>query len=134
MAKKKIVKEEIVDLTAPAIQDEQTLPSAGLGDVVKSITSALGIETCNKCEERRKQLNKMFPWLNAKEMETLKGEDEALMIRIRKTPSAVQNDDVDALFKLYNRIYTPQRPIKRCQCPGLLRTVVERLELLMTQD
>ena len=134
MAKKKIVKEEIVDLTAPAIQDEQTLPSAGLGDVVKSITSALGIETCTKCEERRKQLNKMFPWLNAKEMETLKGEDEALMIRIRKTPSAVQNDDVDALFKLYNRIYTPQRPIKRCQCPGLLRTVVERLELLMTQD
>jgi hypothetical protein len=136
MAKKKVTKKEepIVDLTAPASPDEQTLPSAGLGDTIKSITNALGIETCTKCEERRKNLNKMFPWLRAKEMEPLAGEDLELMIRVRKTPQAVENDDVDALFKLYNKIYSPQRPIKRCQCPGLLRTVVERLELLMNQD
>lgn len=140
MAKKKTTKttveplQPIVDLTAPALPNEETLPSSGLGDVVKSITNAIGIETCTKCEERRKQLNKMFPWLRANEMQPLQGEDEELMLRIRKTPSAVQNDDVDALFALYNRIYSPQRPIKRCQCPGLLRTVVERLELLMSQD
>lgn len=134
MAKKTIKKEEPIDLTAPATPDEQSLPAAGLGDTIKSITNAIGIPTCSKCEERRKSLNKMFPWLKADEMQRLQGEDEALLIRIRKTPQAVQNDDVDALFALYNRIYSPQRPIKRCQCPGLLRTVVERLELLLNQD
>lgn len=138
MAKKKVTKaiekpiEETLDLTAPApaTQDEQTLPSAGLGDTIKSITNALGIPTCGKCEERRKRLNKVFPWLQAKEMEQLQGEDLELMIRVLGKPNAVVNDDVDYLFKLYNQKYAPKHPIKRCSCPGLLRLVVERLTLL----
>ena len=36
-------------------------PSQGLGDVVKKVTNAIGIPTCNKCEERRKKLNRIFP-------------------------------------------------------------------------
>jgi hypothetical protein len=125
--------EETIDITAAAKQDEQSLPAAGLGDTIKLITNAIGIPTCTKCEERRKNLNRMFPFL-AKQMQPLKDEDEELMLRVRKTPQSVANDDVNALFALYNKIYSPQRPLKRCQCPGLLRTIVERLELLMTQD
>jgi len=30
----------------------------GLGDAVKAVTSAVGISTCGKCEERRRRLNK----------------------------------------------------------------------------
>ena len=37
-------------------------PSQGLGDVVKKVTNAIGIPTCNKCEERRKKLNRIFPY------------------------------------------------------------------------
>ena len=33
-------------------------PSQGLGDVVKKVTNAIGIPTCNSCEERRKKLKK----------------------------------------------------------------------------
>lgn len=127
--------QDIVDLTASGTtEDEQSLPAQGLGDTIKSITSALGIQTCTKCEERRKQLNRIFPWLNAKDMPRLQGEDMELMRRVLKTPSHVVNDDVNALFALYNSIYSPKRPVKRCTCPGLLRQIVERLTLLMEED
>lgn len=30
----------------------------GLGDIVKKMTTSVGIRPCNKCEERRKKLNR----------------------------------------------------------------------------
>ena len=33
----------------------------GLGDIIKRLTNAVNIPTCNKCEERRKKLNNLFP-------------------------------------------------------------------------
>jgi|TARA_Y100000310_G_C20323051_1_gene641688 hypothetical protein len=41
---------------------ENLLKSRGIGDTVKKVTNAVGIPTCNKCEERRKKLNRMFPY------------------------------------------------------------------------
>tara|TARA_R110000868_G_scaffold203335_2_gene451167 strand:- start:1264 stop:1602 length:339 start_codon:yes stop_codon:yes gene_type:complete len=38
----------------------------GLGDGIKVITEALGIEQCNKCKERQQLLNRLFPFKNAK--------------------------------------------------------------------
>lgn len=111
-----------------------SLPSSGLGDTIKKITSAIGIQTCGKCEERRKKLNKLFPWLNSKDMDKLKGDELELMKRVINKPSEVSNDDVNSLFTLYNKIYSPSRPVKRCQCPGLLRQIVERLTLLIEED
>lgn len=37
-------------------------PSEGIGDTIKKLINALGVSTCNKCEERRKKLNRMFPY------------------------------------------------------------------------
>lgn len=34
----------------------------GLGDTVAALASAVGIETCESCEERRAKLNRMFPY------------------------------------------------------------------------
>jgi hypothetical protein len=132
--KKKIqepIEEPIVDITAPAQENEPTLPSAGLGDTVAKITEFLGIEKCEPCEERRKKWNKKFPWLTPEDLDKLEGDDAQLLARVKKTPHAVQNDDVNALFSLYNKVFSPKRPIKRCSCPGLLRTIVERLDLLV---
>jgi hypothetical protein len=36
--------------------------SQGLGDTIEKIASALGIKKCKSCEERRKKLNKFFPY------------------------------------------------------------------------
>jgi hypothetical protein len=136
--KKKVVEEQpieqeqiTVDLTAPAQEDEQTLPSAGLGDTVAKITNFLGIPKCEPCEERRKKWNKDFPWLTPEDLDKLEDDDAELLKRVKQTPSAVKNEDVIALFALYNKVFSPKRPIKRCQCPGLLRTIVERLSVLL---
>jgi len=123
---------QTIDLNAKALENEEKLPSLGLGDAIKSVTSALGIETCGRCEERRKNLNKMFPWLNYKEFPQLEGEDLDLMRRVLANP-IVQNDDAVATFALYNKIYSSRNPVKRCLCPGLFRQIVERLNLLMPE-
>ena len=36
----------------------------GLGDVIESVTKALGIKTCGKCKKRRDWLNRQFPYRN----------------------------------------------------------------------
>lgn len=42
--------------------------STGLGDTIAKITSAMGIQPCGGCEERRIIFNRMFPY-KAKELE-----------------------------------------------------------------
>lgn len=126
-----VQEEQVIDITAPALENEETLPAAGLGDTVAKITDFLGIKKCEPCEERRKKWNKEFPWLLPQDLDKMETEDYELLKRVKATPSAVKNEDVIALFDLYNKIYNPKRPIKRCQCPGLLRTIVERLSNLL---
>ena len=125
--------ETTIDLTAKALENEQKLPSLGLGDTIAKITDALGIEKCEPCEERRKNFNKLFPWLSYKDFPQLEGEDLELMRRVLAT-NIVENDDAVATFALYNRIYTPRPPVKRCMCPGLFRQIIERLMVLMPED
>jgi len=36
--------------------------SKGLGDTIAKITTAVGIEPCLKCEERKETLNRIFPY------------------------------------------------------------------------
>lgn len=37
----------------------------GLGDAIKEVTDALGIEQCDKCKERQSKLNRLFPFKKA---------------------------------------------------------------------
>ena len=37
-----------------------------LGDAIKTLTDALGIEQCDKCKERQSMLNRLFPFKKAK--------------------------------------------------------------------
>ena len=41
---------------------DQEPEQRGLGDVVKKVTSALGIPHCERCDKTRKKLNKLFPF------------------------------------------------------------------------
>jgi len=45
-----------------AVAVAESSGSRGLGDTIAKITGAVGIKTCGKCEERRKKLNKIFPY------------------------------------------------------------------------
>lgn len=103
-------------------KEEQDLGIGGLGDAIKAVTEALGIEQCEKCKERQSRLNRLFPWLKASRDVTQ--EERELMARINAKPS-IENDDVNALFKLYNELFSSK--LSRCNCPGLIGKMVERV-------
>lgn len=113
MTKRRIKKEET---------PEQDLGIGGLGDAIKAVTEVLGIEQCEKCKERQSRLNRLFPWLKASRDVTQ--EERELMMRINAKPS-IENDDVNALFKLYNELFSSK--LSRCNCPGLIGKMVERV-------
>lgn len=132
--KKKVVEEQIEE--QPILEttnEEQELPSLGLGDAIEKVTNFLGINKCQKCEERRKKFNKAFPFLNHDKMDKLQGEDVEVMKRVLAN-TMVENNDANAIFEMYNRIYKPRPLVKRCMCPGLFRKLIERLELLMPDE
>ena len=39
--------------------------SAGLGDTIKRLTSALGVKQCGACKRRQRKLNEWFPYRSA---------------------------------------------------------------------
>lgn len=123
---------ETIDITVD--DNTQTkIESFGLGDTIEKITSVLGIKKCEACEQKRKKLNKFFPWLTKENLPELSPEEIELVLRVRETPQSVANDDVNLLFETYNRIFSPTRKLKKCQCSGLLRMIIERLELMVPE-
>lgn len=114
--KKEIILEGDIETT------DQKLSLGGFGDLVKSVTEVLGITQCTECVERQKKFNKAFPFI--KVSRDLTFEELKLMERINAKP-IIQNDDVNALFKMYNEVFTSN--IKRCNCPGLIAKMIQRI-------
>lgn len=107
-------------------KEEQDLGIGGLGDAIKAVTEVLGIEQCEKCKERQSRLNRLFPWLKASRDVTQ--EERELMARIN-SKSSIENDDVNALFKLYNELFSSK--LSRCNCPGLIGKMIERINVFI---
>lgn len=105
---------------------EQKLESAGLGDLVSSITQTLGIPECEPCKRRKEALNKAFPWLKASRDVT---EEEIEFIKKITSTHTLNNDDVNNLFRLYNDIFSSK--LNRCNCPGLITKIIQRLSVLI---
>lgn len=103
------------------------LEITGFGDVVKAVTNSVGISTCQKCEERRKTLNKLFPFIGKKEVGELSTEEKEVVASIKEN-SLIPTEKVKQLFDMYNRVF--HQKVKRCNCPGLVRVIVERLKQL----
>ena len=77
---------------------QNLLKSRGLGDTVKKVTNAVGIPACNQCEERRKKLNRMFPY---NKTQGLQGAREKTLVVTFKT------DEM-----MYERIYERDLKLK----------------------
>lgn len=105
-----------------AKKKEPTLKAAGLGDLIEKATTALGIEKCEGCEQRRINFNRMFPWLKANRDFTK--EEVAFVKRIQSNP-VIQSEDLDELFVLYNDVFSSK--LEKCVCSGLVSKMVERL-------
>jgi hypothetical protein len=127
MAKKKKIEPIILEGLTEETTD-QKLESSGLGDMITSITSAVGIESCDGCKRRAEALNRMFPWLKASREVT---EEELDFIKKITSTHTLQNDDVNRLFSLYNDLFKSK--LSRCNCPGLLAKMIQRLGVLVVE-
>lgn len=127
MAKKK--KEQVEEiLIEETVQAQEVETTTGLGDVIKSVTNAVGIETCAECEERRKKLNKMFPFTkNAKE---ITNEEDKEFIRNLKDRGKLSKEEVNKIMELMNTYFGMR--VKFCNCPGLFKGYIEKLKVQLT--
>lgn len=111
------LKKESVDLTKETSKE----PVKGLGDVIKSVTSALGIETCEKCEERRQKLNKAFSFLKTVKRELTDEEIESLLLM----EANKRIEDGTSFVKLYNDVFGTR--VKPCNCPSIYKELLSKL-------
>jgi len=121
--KESVDDEQSVDLSGVKVKEE----SKGLGDTIKSITSALGIEPCESCNKRAEKLNKWFPYLKRDVRDLTETETE--LVKRASSTHTIEWKDVKSLFVLYNDVFGAKLEV--CRCPGLLSKIVERTKVLL---
>lgn len=127
MAKKKIVEPIILEGLTEETTD-QKLETSGLGDLIAKVTDTLGINKCQKCEQRQLALNKMFPWLKSNREIT---DEEVEFVKRISSTNTLKSDDVNYLFTLYNDIFNSK--LQRCACSGLISKMIQRLGVLVIE-
>lgn len=117
MARARIVKSNKVKLGDTPI--EKT--SIGLGDVVAKITSAIGIEPCESCLERKAKLNKAYSFLRTVKREIT---DEEI-IYLKDIESSKKIDNSQKFVKIFNDVFGTNQTA--CDCPSLMRDLLSKL-------
>lgn len=129
------IKNEDVQLDMSAFQEEvkvEVKPTKrkskkkveGIGDVIKVVTNAIGLETCGECEERRKKLNKMFPF--TKTAKELSDEDVEFVNSLDKQiPAEVRGRFEQLVRDTFNEKFVA------CNCPSKYRHALDRLKTLV---
>lgn len=114
-----IINEEIIDIT----NTESNKEIAGLGDVIESVTSFLGVTKCDDCEKRRQKLNKLFPFTRNAKVELT--EDEVEFVNsIGKT---LTQEMRIKLGDIYDKTFGGKT--RHCQCPGVYKMIIDRLKI-----
>lgn len=94
----------------------------GLGDVIKTITNAVGIETCEGCEQRRVYLNELVPFTNEK----ILTDSEIETILRNKESQKITAEDIRSLYSIYNRVFKVR--LETCyHCPSTIIKIKEDL-------
>jgi hypothetical protein len=114
-------------------EDNTEKPITGVGDAIEKIANFLKLKKCEHCEQRRKDLNKIFPFLNYDENVKLTEEEEETLAKAKESP-IVPFETAKAIFDMYNKYFSSKRPQKFCQCGGLFKRLLERLTLLSQRD
>lgn len=100
---------------------EKIKEADGLGDIVAAVTSAVGIEPCESCEERRKKMNDMFSFIKGTRRQLT--EEELLLVEEIEQTKRIK--DANVVVKIYNELYGTH--IVACNCPGLYEQLMQRL-------
>ena len=103
----------------------------GLGDIVENITEATGIakvvhllfDSCG-CEERKKKLNKIFPF----KTECLTEEEYNYLNTFNWNAQSLSPNTQNQLLKIYNRVFNQKK--KSSNCSQCWIDIVKRLDVL----
>ncbi len=119
---------------------EEKNQSKGLGDTIKKVTSALGIDKAVKyifdkagrdcgCDARQELLNKKFKYDTPKCLE----EEEYNYLKdnlyVFKKRNIINPDEQRQLIKIYNRVFKRQK--KMSQCSTCVKSLVTELLILL---
>lgn len=111
--------QEIIE-TNESIELPEANKIQGAGDVVKAITNALGIKTCDDCEERRKRMNKMFGFTRT----AIEMTDEEIEF-VKSLTRTLTNDQRKELGRIYAKTYNTR--FNHCLCPSVYRQALDKL-------
>lgn len=120
--KKEVIKTNKVEASEVKLGEtpiEKT--SIGLGDVVAKITSAIGIEPCESCLERKAKLNKAYSFLRAVKRDIT---DEEIKY-LKDIESSKKIDNSQKFVNLFNEIFGTRQTA--CECPSLMRDLLGKL-------
>jgi hypothetical protein len=119
-----------VELQSIEIPQEQVGVN-GIGDVIAKVTDFLGIEKCDRCEERRQALNRFFPFKKIEDIEPLSERELEMLSDMEKT-RMLKAEYMNEFFDAYNRRFVGNKAhyVAVCQCPGVIKAFKEKLELL----
>lgn len=104
--------------------------SKGLGDSIEKALKATGIDKVAKkvlgedcgCEERKQQLNKLFPYVRQFTEDEINIYEEV----IGRTKGTITGKDQAILVKLYNKVFKANK--QPSSCGSCVKQTVEKLE------
>ena len=104
--------------------------SKGLGDSIEKALKATGIDKLAKkvlgddcgCEERKQQLNKLFPYVRQFTEDEINIYEEV----IGRTKGTITGKDQAILVKLYNKVFKANK--QPSSCGSCVKQTVEKLE------
>ena len=104
--------------------------SKGLGDSVEKVLKATGIDKVAKkvlgedcgCEERKKALNKLFPYGRQMSEDEMKIYEDVMS----RTEGSITRDDQSILVKLYNKIFNAKK--KTSSCGSCVKETMKQLK------
>jgi len=105
--------------------------SKGLGDSVEKVFKATGIDKVAKkvlgddcgCEERKKKLNKLFPYARVFTEDEIKIYEEILP---KTQKGTIKREDQHVMLKLYNKVFNANKKIS--SCGSCVRTMLKDLK------
>ena len=104
--------------------------SRGLGDSVEKALKATGISKIAKkvlgddcgCEERKKKLNKMFPYVRQFTEDEMKIYEEV----VPRTKGSITREDQSIMLRLYNKVFNTNK--QPSSCISCVRETLTKLE------
>lgn len=115
---------EMADDNETIVIDNNTTSTSlsGFGDVIKLFTSLFGLDTCDKCEERRVRFNRKFAFVRKGKL--INDED---ILFLQSVGNMISKEQQERIIAIYNYVYSDNQEV--CYCAGLFKSIIDKLNI-----